>query len=273
MQDIEAVLVIGANGKTGNLVYKGLQKHLPQAKIKAASRSSSTVFDWNDSSTWEAALQGISHIYVTYYPDLAIEASATHIRALCNLALSKHIKHITLLSGRGEPTAQTCEAILIDSGLSWNIVRASWFNQNFSDGFFKTSINAGNIALPVKSVKEPFIDVEDIANVVIETLLNPNKRNQLFEVTGPELLGFEDIAMQFSDILGREVKFNSVSKDEFNNMMQSEKVPEGVLELLNFLFTEVLDGRNEYVTSAVEQVLGRPATSFKEYIVKNKERF
>ena len=271
MKDIKKILVIGARGKTGSLVYKGLLKHLPKEKVKAASRSASTVFDWNDPSTWEPALRGISHIYVTYYPDLAVETSAAHITELCNLALAMHVKHITLLSGRGEPAAQACESILMNSGLNWNVVRASWFNQNFSDGFFKAFIDAGHIALPVKNVKEPFIDVGDIADVAIETLINSTNQNQLFEVTGPELLSFEDIAMHFSEVLSRRIEFNTVSQDDFNKMMLNEEVPEEVLGLLNFLFTEVLDGRNEYITNDVEKVLGRPAKPFREYVTDNKE--
>ncbi|MEP1447975.1 MAG: NmrA family NAD(P)-binding protein [Paraglaciecola sp.] len=273
MNDIEKVLVIGASGKTGSLVYKGLQEHLPKDKVKAASRNSSTVFDWHDDSTWRPALQGISHVYLTYYPDLAVEASASHISEFCQLASSMRVKHVTLLSGRGEPAAQQCETILIDSGLSWNVVRASWFNQNFSDGFFKGFIDAGNISLPVKQVKEPFIDVGDIADVVVETLINPSKRNQLFEVTGPELLSFEDLAMKFSKSLGREVKFNIISQSEFNTMMLAQQVPEDVLALLNFLFTEVLDGRNEYLTNGVKSAIGRSPISFSEYISNNLARF
>lgn len=273
MNNIKTILVIGASGKTGSAVYKRLLKQLPKNKLRAASRSSSTLFDWNDSATWGAALEDVSHVYLTYYPDLAIEASAAHIKAFCNVASSMNVKHITLLSGRGEPAAQTCEGILIDSGLSWNIVRASWFNQNFSDGFFKGFIDAGVIALPVQDVKEAFIDIEDIADVVVETLLNSKRQNQLFEVTGPELLSFDEIADQFSEALGREISFRTVSQADFNKMMLAEGVPEDVLSLLNFLFTEVLDGRNEYLTGDVKDVLGRPATTFKQYIAKNKACF
>lgn len=273
MNDIEKVLVIGASGKTGSLVYKRLQDHLPIDKVKAASRNSSTLFDWHEPSTWRTALQGISHVYLTYYPDLAVEASADHISEFCNLALSMQVKHVTLLSGRGEPAAQKCETILIDSGLSWNVVRASWFNQNFSDGFFKSFIDAGNISLPVKQVSEPFIDVGDIADVVVETLVNTNKRNQLFEVTGPELLSFEDLAQKFTKALGREVRFTIISQSEFNSMMLAQQVPKDVITLLNFLFTEVLDGRNEYLTNGVKSALGRNPITFNEYIANNLEQF
>ena len=104
-------------------------------------------------------------------------------------------------------------------------------------------------------------------------MLNSNRRNQLFEVTGPELLSFDDIADQFSEILGRDISFSTVSKADFNNMMLAEGVPADVLSLLNFLFTEVLDGRNEFVTDNVNDVLGRPATAFKQYIAQNEARF
>jgi uncharacterized protein YbjT (DUF2867 family) len=100
MNDIKTLLVIGASGKTGSAVYKRLLEQLPEEKLKAASRSSSTLFDWNDSSTWKSALEGVSHVYLTYYPDLAIEASAAHITAFCNLASSMNVNHITFWARR-----------------------------------------------------------------------------------------------------------------------------------------------------------------------------
>ena len=48
-----------------------------------------------------------------------------------------------LLSGRGEAEAQACERIVQASGLDWTIVRASWFNQNFSEGAFVEMVKGG----------------------------------------------------------------------------------------------------------------------------------
>lgn len=270
---IEQVLVIGASGKTGSRVIDRLKDILPETKIKAASRHSQVKFDWQVRETWFPALRGISHIYLTYYPDLAIPASVDDIQAFCDLAIKRNVKHITMLSGRGEPAAQQCEDILMSSGLNWNVVRASWFNQNFSDGFFKAFIEAGTIALPVEHVTEPFVDLDDVADVVAKTIVDASLQNQLIEVTGPELLSFKDISESFSALLGRDVHFQTVTQIEFDTMMREAHAPEDVIQLLGFLFTEVLDGRNQYLADGIQRVLGRPAKNFSAYIADNLNQF
>jgi uncharacterized protein YbjT (DUF2867 family) len=270
---IENVLIIGATGKTGSKVYDLLSNVLPSSQIKAASRSSEIEFDWTQLDTWLPALQGVSHVYLTYFPDLAAPTSEAHISRFCTLAKSLGVKHVTLLSGRGELAAQTCEDILINSGLSWTIIRASWFNQNFSDGFFKTFIDAGHIHLPVDSVREPFIDVNDIAEIGAQSILDTKHKNKLYEVTGPELLTLRDVAEKFSHVLGRAINFKTISEKEFSLTMSAAQVPQGIIELLNFLFTEVLDGRNEHLTNGVEEALGRKPTSFSEFIRANINEF
>jgi uncharacterized protein YbjT (DUF2867 family) len=269
---IEQVLVIGATGKSGRRVYQQLCELLPPAKVKAAGRLSESYFDWENRQSWSLALQGISHVYLNYFPDLAVPKAASDIQAFCDLANQQKVKHITLLSGRGEPAAKTCEDILINSGLSWTIVRASWFNQNFSDGFFKTFIELGQINLPVDSVKEPFIDVDDIAEIVTQSIIDTRHKNTLYEVTGPELLTFNDIADQLTDVLDKAVTFSFITPTEFSASMSAINVPEEVISMLNFLFTEVLDGRNQYITNGVEQALGRKPKSFKAFVESNMEQ-
>ncbi|CEJ12513.1 hypothetical protein BN1110_02812 [bacterium YEK0313] len=90
-----------------------------------------------------------------------------------------------LLSGRGEPGARRAEAALEASGIDWTVVRASWFNQNFSEGYLLGSVLAGVIALPAGPVPEPFIDVDDIADVATAALLDDRHPNRLYEVIGP----------------------------------------------------------------------------------------
>ncbi|WP_448250553.1 NmrA family NAD(P)-binding protein [Thalassotalea agariperforans] len=271
--NIEKVLIIGATGKTGRRVCQLLSELLPSDKIKAASRSAEIHFDWQDNKTWSKALDQTSHVYLTYSPDLAVPSAIQHISTFCNLAKKKNIKHITILSGRGEPAAQACEDILINSGINWTIIRASWFNQNFSDGFFNSFIHNGLICLPVNAVKEPFIDIDDIAEIACQSFIDPKHSNKLYEVTGPELLTFSDIAKLFSEVLNKEVKFEQLTQATFESEMSAAQVPEDIISLLNFLFTEVLDGRNEYITNGVEQALGRKPKSFRAFIKANIDKF
>lgn len=264
-------LVIGATGKTGARVQKKLNEL--GFDVKGANRNGEIHFDWRSPETWAAALVDVDTVYLTYYPDLALPDAPDDIAKFCALARIKGVKHITLLSGRGEPVAQVCEDIVKTSGLNWTIVRASWFNQNFSEGMFRDFIEAGDITLPVGSVCEPFIDVDDVCDVVVESLLDPKHNGQLYEVTGPELLSFSQLAETFTYVLQRPVKFSQVTLDEFVSTMQNSGVDPKAIEMLTYLFTEVLDGRNEQLSDGVERALGRPSKQFKDFIIDNAEAF
>lgn len=264
-------LIIGASGKTGSRVHPKLTRLGFQPK--AASRNGEVKFDWNDPTTWAQALTGIDSVYLTYFPDLAIAKAPEDISRFCALAKIKGVNHITLLSGRGEPAAQVCENIIKQSGLSWTIVRASWFNQNFSEGLFKQFITGGHIALPVGLVTEPFIDIDDIADVVCASLTETGHNGQLYEVTGPELLSFADLAERFSRILGRQISFEQITLEDFRERLARDNTESGVIDALSYLFTEVLDGRNEYLTDGVKRALGRMPKTFDQYIVDNAHHF
>jgi len=264
-------LIIGASGKTGSRVVQRL-KVMGITPLEA-SRSGSVYFDWEDQRTWQDALSGVEAVYLTYYPDLAIPKAPNDIQQFCEIAVNAGVKHVTLLSGRGEPAAQVCELIVQESGLSWTIVRASWFNQNFSEGLFREFIVNRKIALPVDEVKEPFVDVDDIADVVVASLTQAGHAEKLYEVTGPELLSFSNIAQRFSIVLDDIVGFERISMDKFQEDLQKAGVDPGAIEMLGYLFNEVLDGRNAYCSEGVLQALDRPARNFNQFIFNNKHLF
>ena len=165
----EIIGVVGATGKTGMRVLNQLEQlgHSTRGLSRGATGGNNCTFDWTDKSTWKAALEGLHSVYVTYFPDLAVPSAEDDIRAFVDLAKACAIKHIVLLSGRGEEGAQRAEEIVVHSGLDWNIVRASWFMQNFSESFMHDGLKAGELVLPEPKATEPFIDVDDIRSGVL----------------------------------------------------------------------------------------------------------
>ena len=260
------ILIIGKNGKTGTRVNQRLQAL--GYETRAVSRSTTPSFDWEDSTTWQAAIKGTTTAYVTYQPDLAVPSAESTIREFMRVAAERGLKHVVLLSGRGEDGAQRAEEVLMSSGLSWNIVRASWFSQNFSESFMLEGILAGELVLPAGDTVEPFIDADDIADVAVAALTEPGHKNKLYEVTGPRALSFAQCVQEIYDALGRPVKFTHVPVETYINALQEEGVPEDLQWLLRELFTVVFDGRNCNVMPGVEEALGRPATDFKTYVQK-----
>jgi uncharacterized protein YbjT (DUF2867 family) len=258
------ILIIGNKGKTGHRVEQRLQAL--GYTTRGVSRSSTPSFDWRHSETWSAALEGVNTAYVTYQPDLSMPFAEAEIREFVETAKQTGLQHLVLLSGRGEPGAELAEEIVKQSGISWNVVRASWFFQNFSESFMLDGILAGELVLPVGDTPEPFIDVEDIADVAVAALTQPALRNRLFEVSGPRSISFAQSMAELSEALGREVTFIQVPVDDYIAVLQEQGVPEEMQWLLRELFTNVLDGRNSQTVNGVEEALGRPATDFSEYL-------
>ncbi len=257
------ILVLGGKGKTGRRVAERLTK-LGKA-IRIGSRSEKPPFDWENPQTWTGALDGMDAVYITFQPDLAVPSALEAIEGFTSRAVKNGIQKMVLLSGRGEKEAQVCEQVVMNAGVDWTIVRASWFNQNFSESFFLDPILAGLVALPRGEALEPFVDADDIADVVVESLLDNKHVGQTYELTGPRLLTFEQVTAEISKVTGRDIKFNSITMDEYTKMLKEYQVPEDYIWLINYLFTEVLDGRNSSVTNDIEQVLGRKAKDFTEY--------
>jgi uncharacterized protein YbjT (DUF2867 family) len=257
------VLIIGGAGKTGRRVTALLTQQ--GIATRPVSRSTSPSFDWERPESWPAALDSVSKAYVTYQPDLAVPAAADAIHELASLARRKGLEHIVLLSGRGEPGAQRAEAALQDSGVQWTIVRSSWFNQNFSEGYMLDGVLAGEIALPAGEVGEPFIDADDIADVAAAALIDGRHANRVYEVTGPRSLTFAEATTEIAAALGRPVRYTEIAPDDFVVSMRAY-APEDIVQLMKELFTVVLDGRNSQVMPGVTHALGRPARDFSDFV-------
>ncbi|MBN3820334.1 NmrA family transcriptional regulator, partial [Paraburkholderia sp. Se-20369] len=147
----------------------------------------------------------------------------------------------------------------------WTIVRASWFNQNFSEGYLVDSVRAGEIALPAGAVPEPFVDADDIADVAVAALTDERHANRLYELTGPRALTFAEAAAEIARAAGRPVGYRQLAHDEFAFGMREAGVPEAIVTLLDELFNVVLDGRNSRVMHGVDEALDRPARDFADY--------
>ena len=256
------ILVIGSTGKTGKRVADQLEaRGIP---VRQGSRSADIPFDWEDPQTWAPALTGVDKVYVTYYPDLAVPGSVDAVRGLTERAIQAGVNRLVLLSGRNEVEAERAEDIIKACGLDWTIVRAAFFAQNFSEGAWLDEVLAGSVSLPVRDVQEPFVDADDIADVVVAALTEDRHIGQLYELTGPRLLSFGDAVAEVAAAAGRRISFVSVSIDDYVAMLAEYGLPQDFIWLLNHLFTEVL-GSKAQVADGVPRALGREPKDFADY--------
>ena len=257
------VLVIGANGKTGRRVAERLTAR--GVPVRAVSRSTTPAFDWFDETTWAAALAGARVAYVTVQPDLGMPGSTELVTAFGAAAAAHGLEHLVLLSGRGEPVAQECEQILLGSGVGTTVIRCSFFAQNFSEHFLVDAVNQGVIALPAGDVREPVVDADDIADVAVTVLTEPGHAGKVYELTGPRLVSFAEMASDLGAATGREIVYLDVTKDVYVTEAIAIGVPPDEAEMLADLFAHIFDGHNETLANGVADVLGRPAKDFARF--------
>lgn len=260
----ENILVIGGTGKTGRRVAKNVSNlgH----NVRLAGRQTSPVFDWDKPKTYDEALKNIDRAYIVYYPDLAVPGAKEAIKTLTKKAIKAGLKKVILLSGKGETEAEACENIVANSGLNYTLVRASWFNQNFSEGAFLDFVLSGTVALPMPEAEIPFVDANDIADVATKVLLDDSYNNQTITVTGPKKMTFKEVVEEMSKAIGKEIQYIPISINEFKAGMKSAGLPDSYVWLFGYLFEEVLGNPdNQTVSLDSEKVLGREATSFSTY--------
>ncbi len=264
------ILVIGGTGKTGRRVVDILKSEGHNVKI--GGRNTDPKFDWEDFSTFAPALEGIDRAYIVYYPDLAIPGAKEAIKALSEAAFAQKLEKVVLLSGKGEVEAQACEQIVAESGVNYTLVRASWFNQNFSESVFLEPIQSGHVALPMPEARIPYVDADDLAAVVSKVLLDDSWNGETLEITGPRKLTFGELIDEVSNATGRKIMYHPISMDEFAEGMKSAGLPDTYIWLFRYLFEEVLSvDENQYISNDIEKVLGKKAIDFREFAQKVAE--
>ena len=264
MSKNDVTLVIGGNGKTGRRVAERLQNRgLP---FRIGSRSGRPPFEWQARETWMPCLKGITQAYVTYYPDVCVPGALDTLQCFFTEAVNAGVRNLVFLSGRGEVQAEQAEELLKLSGANWTILRCSFFSQNFSENFFLDPITAGEVALPVRPVGEPFVDADDIADVAVAALTDDRHSGQLYELTGPRLLTFAETVEEIARATKRDIRYLTVSPDAYRDGLIEAHVPDSVIELILYLFRTVLDGRNEKIADGVQRALGSQPREFKDYV-------
>ncbi|MEL6642672.1 MAG: NmrA family NAD(P)-binding protein [Pseudomonadota bacterium] len=258
----QPILVVGANGKTGSRVFARLEDK--GVAVRRGSRSAAIPFDWEAPHTWEPALFGISKAYVTYFPDLAFPGAVEKLEAFTKVATETGLEHIVLLSGRGEHFASQGEDVVRNSGLPFTIVRAAWFAQNFSEGYLRDPILCGVLPMPGGDIAEPIIDTDDIADVVVAALTEAGHVGERYEVTGPRLMTFAEMADVLSATLGRQIQHVPISFEDFHANVAASG-DDFVADVFTQIARETLDGRNAYVSDGVERALGRKPRDFADF--------
>ncbi|MHA7132667.1 NAD(P)H-binding protein [Oerskovia turbata] len=257
------VAVVGATGKSGRRVAARLIER--GIAVRPVSRGAAHRLDWDDPSTWARAVAGADAVYLAVAPDLAAPGVPQIVADFAQVAADQGARRLVLLSGRGEPEAQRAEDLVAEVLPARTVVRCAWFAQNFSESFLLAPVLDGVVPLPVSTIVEPFVDLDDVADVAVAALTEPGHAGRVHELTGPRLLTFGEALAEIGAASGREVRLQTITRDEFAAGLSAAGVPADIVDLTSYLFAEVLDGRNAHVAHGVREALGREPRDFADF--------
>jgi uncharacterized protein YbjT (DUF2867 family) len=265
------ILVLGATGKTGNRVARKLTAL--GISIRTAARKGADIrFDWNEPSTFAAALRGVSGVYLVS-PVMRVDF-ADVVSQFLDEAEGAGVKHVTYLSAYGvehAPAEVALRAVELDlasrKALSHSIVRPAWFMQNFSETFLKP-VN-DEIVVPCGTGVEAFVDAEDIASVAAFTLSDPVRHSgRAYAPTGPEALTFEKAARLISTAVGRRISYRDVDRETWIKAMTAAGVPSEYGNVLRALTETIANGHGSRPNDDVLTVTGTPPIPLKDFAAR-----
>lgn len=253
-----SVLVVGGTGTTGKRVAERLRQLGRDVRI--GSRSAERPFVWEDSGTWGAAVENMGAAYIAH-PGFTAPGGPEQIVAFVKFAVSQGVRRLVLLSARADKSLLSFEDGVIASGADWTIVRPGWFNQNFSEGFFRDSVLSGEFALPVGDAREPFVDAGDIVDVVVAALRDDKHIGKIYELSGPRALDFTEVAAELARATGRTVVYKPLTREQFVESLRENGLPEEMAEM----YGDLTGGDYAHVVNGVYEVLGRQPKDFTDF--------
>lgn len=261
-------LIIGGTGKVGARLARILtaQGHTP----RIASRTGGDIrFDWREESTYRPALHGVDGVFIVG-PGSANDWSPL-LAELLSVASSEAVKKAVLLSARGveflpDGAVARAERTLQDGYVPWTILRPSHFSQNFTEAMFIPV--GGRVIAPVGDGAEPFVDIEDLAEVAAAVLTTDGWEHEIIDISGPAALTFREAVLMLTDSAGEPVEFVDDIPENHIERLRSAGLPDGYVTWRMAMLGGIRRGEDAYISSGVTRVLGRPATSFQDWLAR-----
>jgi len=282
------VLITGATGNVGVMVFKALQKYKHDLELFAGVRNTETVnekilnhnlksvnFDFTNFKTFLPALENIDILFLLRPPQISDVNSC--FKPLILAAKQARIKQIIFLSVQGVEKSKIIphhkiEKIIIDSKIAFTFLRPAYFMQNFTTTLHQELVKNQRIYLPAGKAKFTIIDTEDIGLVVAKVLTEPEKHiSKKYDLTNSETLSFGEMAKKLSLGLDKEIKFISPNLFQFFITKRREGIPTAFIFVMIMLHYLPRFQKTPKTTKWVKKITGNEAKLFDDFVLENRE--
>ncbi|HLP41325.1 MAG TPA: SDR family oxidoreductase [Fibrobacteria bacterium] len=267
----KSFLIVGGSGQVGSNIARSLREAGHSVRIttsKAPVSPDQVQVDLLKGEGLDAAFQGVQRVFLMSpagYPD-----QYQVLSPLIRKAKEKGLEKVVLMTAQGvemndAAPFRRAEVELEKSGLAFNIIRPSWFMQNFHTYWLHDIRTHGTIRLPAGEGRNAFIDSRDIADVAATLLSGDRFPGQAFTLTGPESLDHKDVARILSAATGKTIGYQDITPEEFRKGLLAAGLSEAYTDLLVLLVGFLKANYVSAVSDAVPQILGRPARTLAAY--------
>ena len=267
------VLVTGATGKTGRRLLTLLdQRSVPVIAASREPPNGGIRFDWTDRTTWDAALDGVSAIYLV--APMGAGDAVRLMTEFIEMAIDRGVARFVLLSASsldaGGPAMGQVHQGLQTSGVEWAVLRPSWFMENFSEGPHRATIRDERaIYSATAHGRVPFISAHDIAAAAATALTAPVPPHADYVLTGPELLSYDEVAQRISAVIGETITHYSLTFDELVARQVANRLSEPHAQTLAFMDLIIADGAEDRITDGLAQLVDEPHVTFLQFVSHN----
>lgn len=283
-----AVLITAGTGSTGLALAEELKKtNTPYiltsrrgaSAAPAGSESITVKFDMADASTYGNPFDHGEKITAIYLiaPEVADPVSA--LNSFVDYAISRGVRRFVHMTSnfvtKGGPYTGKTWQHLSDKGVEFSVLKATWFTDNLANPkkhLLKSIREKGELATATGDGRIPFVTARDIARTAATLLTQAAApAEESYEVTGPELLTYDDVARILSEVLGKEVKHLKVDRETTKQQyLATSGGNEGYASMISALEAQAATGTQELDTTAVEKVTGRRGQTVKDFVIENK---
>lgn len=274
------ILFTGLTGKVGDAIVKLLPEFGVQARGlvrdpgKAAALEAAgvevAVGDLGDAAAVGAALEGCEKAFLLMANGpRQLELELGFIEAARGAGLA----HLVKMSANGADSASTAvlkrfhgaaEERLRASGLPCTVIRPNFFMQNLL--WMAAEIAARDaFSMPMGKGRVGIIDVRDVARFVLTALTQPGHENKTYEITGPELLSFHDIARQLSAATGRTIRYIDLAPEAFRQALAQWMPDAWQVEAVAQLFALIAQDQGALVNDVYRQTTGREPAPLRQF--------
>ncbi len=232
MPDVKTIFVTGATGNQGGAVAKSL--HNNGFSVKALTRNPASLAaqklkasdieiikgDLNDVRSLQNHIQGVDGIFSVQSFEKGTDQEIRQGIALASLAKEHQVKHFIYASVAGAdlhtgiPHFESkfiIENHIKQIGLPYTILRPTAFLENFLLPPVKSRILKGKLSSPIdKHVVQQFISVVDIGKISVEIFNHPERTLGKTIMLGVEEMNMQALASIFSEVMGREIKYQKL---------------------------------------------------------------